>query len=98
MSSKKLATKLVVLDLSQIAQRFRKLRGTELAEIFCRKIEISPSEWSQYENAKRKPSLERFAWICFALGLSADWLLFGEKRPHLKDDGRHSRLNKEESE
>lgn len=48
---------------------------------FARSIRMSQSRFSNYMQGAREPALLEFMLIVSALGVSADWVLFGGNRP-----------------
>lgn len=66
---------------AEIATRLRQLRGQMLQRDFARKIGVMTRAYLRYESGERNLRDFQIRAICEACGVSADWLLFGARRP-----------------
>ena len=63
----------------RVRERLAQLSVTQSA--FARSIGMSQARFSNYMQGTREPALADFMLIVSALGVSADWILFGGTRP-----------------
>ena len=70
-----------VKEQHEIGKRIRKLRGEcgVTQDVFAEKVCITSNFLSEIENGKKGISCETLYNICERIGVSADYLLFGEK-------------------
>ena len=84
-----------VYDSARVAKRIRLLvdimrNQAEWSQAdFARKVEIGPSRLSHYLNGTYQPQTEAIARICWKLGISAEWLIFGSGPMWQKDLPTH---------
>lgn len=45
---------------------------------FCSKAHIAPNTYNQYEQGKRKPTVENAISLCDTYGLTLDWIYRGD--------------------
>ena len=64
--------------MRELSNRIKLLRGSLSREEFSEKTGISPRALANYEQGERIPKADVIARICVRMGVSADWLLFGE--------------------
>lgn len=59
--------------LSNRLKTTREALGISPADL-CRRIDIAENRWSQYENGKRRITIEVVSKLCDEFGLSLDWI------------------------
>lgn len=76
-----------------IGSRLRALRQAENLPVrkFAERHGLSYSEWSTYENDKRKPNATTIDKLCQEFGVTADWIIRGEAARELKSDTTEAR-------
>lgn len=61
--------------MSEIAERLKKLRGSEAQGVFAARLGLKQAVYCHYEKGRREPSLDTLVNIALRLGCSTDWLL-----------------------
>lgn len=62
------------MNPKDLAKAIKKLRGERPQKVVAGRANISPSNWSLYENGKRPPNPKTFARIAYGLGVAVDTL------------------------
>ena len=67
-------------SIAQIAFRLRSTReALELTPTeLCKQVGIRTNTWSQWENGKGRPELDKGLLLCDKLGVTLDWIYRGD--------------------
>lgn len=71
-------------ELAAMARRLRHLRerlGYHRAKEWCEHIGMGQQSWSNYENARRRISLDEAFKLVAVTGISLDWIYLGKHEP-----------------
>ena len=82
-----------------LPQRLRELRGKRTQTHMAKAMGVSQASYAQLETGRRHENLKRFADMCRALNVSADWLLgLDDQRKHLRLDSEITELRQQADE
>lgn len=84
--------------MSDFADRLKQLRGKESREDFAKRIGISSRSLVNYEQGDREPKIDIVKLICANLGISADWLIFGDESGEKKTADMAAELQNKNSQ
>ena len=73
----------VPMDIEKFVERLKELRGKRTQADFAELTGISLRALANYEQGERLPKIDVVADICARMGVSADWLLFGDDLRHV---------------
>lgn len=68
-----------LIDLKEIGQRIRKLRGGDNQTEFAKMLEVTQGQLSRYEAGTASPSLDVLVRLRKNKGRTIDWILIGVK-------------------
>jgi len=68
-----------LVDLKDIGQRIRQLRGEENQTDFAKMLEVTQGQLSRYEAGTASPSLDVLVRLRKSKGRTVDWILIGDK-------------------
>lgn len=77
--------------MPSISDRIRMLRGDNSRELFAKELGLSVRSLVNYELGDRTPNTDSVMLFSERLGISSDWLLFGEE-PKYKEDKKYKVL------